>query len=152
MKIECATCGIEKEANRSHSSEFYWRAERNKYCSSCKACEAVRVAKYDNRCVGGTYRREKEAREENPPMQLVGGIFKQTRLDWEKYGHLEGQLSRSKKRASSDSVAVSSIAMSMGYLNPREHIIAFMRSAHYLELCEIVGLDPQYIRKRIGVE
>lgn len=153
VKIECATCGIEKEANRSHSSEFYWRAERNKYCSSCKTCEAVRVAKYNGKSVGRTYRREKEAREENPPMALVGGIFRQTRVDWEKYGHLEGALGRTHSEGvSSDRAAASSMAMKLGFENPKEHIRAFVESAHYLDLCEIVGLDPEYIQREIGVE
>lgn len=153
IKRTCATCGKKKIANRTHTSEFKWRGERNKYRSSCKACERIQSNKDSKERNARARRSEKQSREENPHHGLVGGILRQVRLDWEKYGHLQEQLPRgSKGTTSADMAAASSMAMSMGYLNPREHIISFMGSAHYLELCDLTGLDPEHIRKRIGVE
>lgn len=153
IKLTCATCGHSKIANCTHTSEFTWRGERNKYRPECKACQRTKANKDAKERNNRARRAEKQTREENPHHAFVGGILRQTRLDWEKYGQLEGQLSRSNTRgSSSDRVAASSMAMSLGYLNPKEHIIAFMHSAHYLELCDLTGLDPQDIRKRIGVE
>ena len=152
IKKECVTCGKTKIANCTHTSEFTWRGERNKYRPDCKACERAKANQDAKERNARARRSEKQTREENPHHGLVGGILRQTRLDWEKYGHLEEQLSRSNtKDSSSDRAAASSMAMSLGYLNPREHIIAFVGSAHYLELCDLTGLDPQDIRKRIGV-
>ncbi len=153
IKVICKTCGHSKIANCTHTSEFRWRGARNKYQPDCKACERAERKKAAQEQATQARRAEKQMREENPHHGLVGGILRQTRLDWEKYGQLEGQLSRSNTRgSSSDRVAASSMAMSLGYLNPREHIMAFMESAHYLELCDLTGLNPQDIRKRIGVE
>ena len=153
IKLTCKTCGRTKVANCTHTSEFRWRGERNKYQPDCKACERSKKRGAEQERAAQARGAEKQMRAENPHHAVVGGILRQTRLDWEKYGQLDGQLSRSNTRGSpSDMVAASSMAMSLGYLNPREHIIAFMHSAHYLELCDLTGLDPDNVRKRIGVE
>jgi len=153
IKQKCKACGKTKIANRTHTSEFKWRGERNKFRPDCKACERAKEAKRREEYSAQARSAEDQLKDENPLHAFVGGIIKQTRLDWEKYGHLEGQLSRSNTNGSSaDRAAASSMAMSLGYLNPREHIIAFMESAHYLDLCDLTGLDPEHIRKRIGVE
>jgi len=153
IKRTCSTCGKEKIANRTHTSEFKWRGERNKYRSSCKACERIK-SKQDSKERNAQARRsEKQIREENPHHGLVGGILRQVRLDWEKYGHLREQLPRGNTNTTSaDMAAASSMAMSLGYLNPREHIISFMDSDHYRELCDLTGLDAQAVKNRIGVE
>ena len=153
IKLECATCGKVKIANCTHTSEFTWRGERDKYRPGCKACERTQANLDAKERNARARRSEKQTREENPHHGLVGGIFRQNRLDWEKYGHLHEQLGRGSTNATSaDMAAASSMAMSLGYLNPREHIIAFMDSAYCLELCDLTGLDLQDVKRRTGVE
>ena len=152
IKLPCRTCGHTKIANRTHTSEYTWRGERNKYRPDCKACERIVTKAAAKESKARAQDIETQLKEEYPYHALVGGIIKQTRLDWDKYGHLEEQLGRSHRNdTSSDKAAASSMAMSLGYLNPREHIIAFVESPYYLDLCDLTGLDSGDVRKRIGV-
>ena len=81
MKKPCATCGLPKNANRSKSSQFSWRKDRNRYHNDCKACVAAKKRKQENTHQERVSNTEKEAIESDPHGHLAADIVAQAIRD-----------------------------------------------------------------------
>ena len=137
MKKTCATCGIEKDANKSKSSQFYYRKDRKYYYNDCKACRASKGNKTTTRQT-----REKEAIERNPHGFLAAGIIElaiREHRNWKDGG----------KMMSTDFDTARALAGQRGYDSPVEEIEAFFESAWFDELSLMCDSDPEYLRKHI---
>ena len=77
MKKPCKTCGAEKLANKTKSSEFSYRKDRGYYYNDCKACRSAKGSKVVTRQT-----KEKEAIEKNPHGFLAAGIIEKAIRDW----------------------------------------------------------------------
>ena len=87
MKIPCATCDIEKVANKTKSSEFSWRNDRKRYYGDCKACRNVKGSKTIT-----MQTKEREAIESNPHGFLAAGIIEKAIKDYREDDSMRGEV------------------------------------------------------------
>lgn len=145
MKKLCNTCGVEKLANRTKSSEFLWRKDRNNYESSCKACRNARQRDAWAKRQRKVRTREMEAIERNPHGFLAADIIVRAIRDWKKYSDLGA-----KHRDLTDYGEIRSMIRQKGYGTIREELLAFFASGWFEELAGFAGCDAEYLRKHIG--
>ena len=152
MKKACRTCGAEKIASRSKSSQFSWRTERNAYYSTCKACVALASnsrAKKRNKA-GAAQVREKESKECDPYGFLAADIIIRAIHDWRKFGHMTEKISMGhNERVPTDLVDATSAARREGYGTIRDELLAFFASERFEELCGMANSEPDFIRKHV---
>ena len=144
MKKACSTCGESKNANPSKESEFGWNKGRYRY--DCKACVSAKARSKKRDAIS-----KKGQEDLSPPQKVIANIMLQSRMDYEKYGHITGKPNRTHgKNKSSDLADACSMAQAAGYANPRDELLAFFAGDRFEELCEVSGLEPECVRKHIG--
>ena len=73
--MKCSTC------DETDETKFRWRAERNRYESTCRACNAARMRRYHKQKTEAALTAEKELIEADPYRYTVGKILERAGLD-----------------------------------------------------------------------
>lgn len=144
MKKICNTCGVEKNANRTKTSDYYYIVAKGKYRAKCRDCRSAGEREKYKR----EERTKNETIEENPNGQFIAAVLRLARLDWEKYGEITGRTTRSHGQPTDLADATSS-ARRLGHENPRGELLAFFDSGHFVALCDVIGVDSEYVREQI---
>ena len=76
--MKCSTC------DETDAAKFRWRAERNRYESTCRACNAARMRRYHKRKIEAALTAEKELIEADPYRYTVGKVLERAGLDKDK--------------------------------------------------------------------
>jgi len=76
--MKCSTC------DETDETKFRWRAERNRYESTCRACNAERSRLYYKKKSQEAWTAEKELIEADPYRYMVAKILERARLDKDK--------------------------------------------------------------------
>ena len=76
--MKCSTC------DETEAAKFRWRAERNRYESTCRACNAARMRRYHKCKTEAALTAEKELIEADPYRYMVAKILERARLDKDK--------------------------------------------------------------------
>jgi len=140
MKKVCATCGQEKDA-----SEFTFRKDRGTYESRCRTCKNAASRERWARKVRKETEGEKEAIERDPCGFFAADIIELAILDWRRYSDLDVR-----HRDKTEYKSTRALIRKQGFKTIREELLAFFDSAWFEELCDAVGVAPEYIRKHIG--
>ena len=142
VKKECATCGAEKNANRTKFSEFTYTGKR--YKSNCKACRNAKQRAAWAKRPRKVRTREIEAIERNPHGFLAADIIEKAIRDWKKYSDLDVNT-----ESLTDYGDIRALARQKGYGTIRDELLAFFASAWFEELCSMANSEPEYIRKHV---
>ena len=73
--MKCSTC------DETDETKFRWRAERNRYESTCRAYNAARMRRYHTRKTEAALTAEKELIEADPYRYMVAKILERAGLD-----------------------------------------------------------------------
>ena len=71
----CSTC------DETDAAKFRWREERNRYESTCRACNAARMRRYHKQKTEAALAAEKELIEADPYRYFIAKILERARLD-----------------------------------------------------------------------
>ena len=140
MKKECATCGVEKIANKTKSSQF--ARKRNSFRPDCKTCtnRLANNKRKEARRLKAT--KEMEAIGRNPYGFLAAGIIELAIREYRNWKDGEGKTAVDYRMARA-------MARKSGFVNPIEEIEAFFASDWFVELCGFCEVDAEYMRKHI---
>lgn len=146
MRKTCSTCGVEKDANRSKSSQFSTMG--NRYRPNCKACVNARERKRQNHHKALAKRelrkvKEREAVGLNPHGFLAAAVLSTAIREHRNW-------SNGVMKAKVDYGIAMTMAREDGFNDPVEAIEDFFESSWFDELCGMCNSEPEYIRKHIG--
>ena len=133
MKKTCTTCGVEKIANKTKSSQFSAKGKR--FRSRCKTCENARK-KHDRSAAKKLgVQRELDAIALDPYGHMAADIIDLAIREYRNWKDGEGKMAVDYKTANA-------LARKSGFVNPVQEIVAFFASEWFVELCDATNTHP----------